>query len=512
MTLHEGHEITCDRGAISAGPIEAAQAGAAIFQQGGNAFDAAAAACLACAVLLPQQVDLGGYVTAAVLLEGSTGRVWSLDANTAAPSAATPNMFHPRPVRANPTTYLDINEREYGCTVANDANLYGPLSVSVPGFLAGVGLLSERWGQLPWPQILAPARDIVARGIPYARILADVLFKREALVRFPSTMQFLLPRGFDDLPAKDDVWHRPELLQTLDRLSSAGWRDLYTGELAHTIADFVTAQGGLLSREDMAAFEPRITEPLTGSYRNAQLHTAIAPNGGFSVLKALSDLEALTDSGHHPIPPDTDPLYWETMARVLTRMWTTRLADSPSPGTSPYGTAHISAADSSGNVVSITISQGGLFGSCLAVPGTGIILAHGMCRFEPRSGHANSPGPSKRPLNNVCPLLIRLPNREVAIGARGGRRIVSVAVQLAQRIIDLHATTRQAAEAPRIHTLTGNPIEISADFDPTVRHALEQSGHTLEVPDEVAGSAHGAEFFPATRTVRAGGNIWAAGI
>jgi gamma-glutamyltranspeptidase/glutathione hydrolase len=212
------------------------------------------------------------------------------------------------------------------------------------------------------------------------------------------------------------------------------------------------------------------------------------------------------------MPPDTDPLYWETMARVLNRMWTARLADSPNPGTSPYGTAHISAADSSGNVVSITISQGGLFGSCLAVPGTGIILAHGMCRFEPRPGHTNSPGPGKRPLNNVCPLLIRLPNRDVAIGVRGGRRIVSVSVQLAQRIIDFHATPRQAAEAPRIHTLTGNPIEISANFDPSLRDALEQRGHTLEVPDEVAGSAHGAEFFPATRTVRAGGTIWAAGI
>jgi gamma-glutamyltranspeptidase/glutathione hydrolase len=510
MTLHQGHEVTCDHGAISAGPIEAAQAGAAILQQGGNAFDAAAAACLACAVLQPQQVDLGGYVTAAVILEGRTSRVWSLDANTTAPSAATPDMFHTQPVRANPVTYLDINEREYGCTVANDANLYGPLAVSVPGFLAGVGVLSERWGQLPWPQILAPVRDIVARGIPYARILADVLFKREAIARFPSTMQFLLRHGFEHLPAEDDLWLRPELLQTLDRLSSAGWRDLYTGELAHTIADFVTSQGGLLSREDMAAFEPRITEPLTGSYRNAELHTAIAPNGGFSVLEALSDLGALTD--FEPIPADTDPLYWEIMARVLTRMWIARLADSPTPGTSPYGTAHVSAADSSGNVVSITISQGGLFGSCLTVPGTGIILAHGMCRFEPRSGHANSPGPSKRPLNNVCPLLIRLPNRDVAIGARGGRRIVSVSVQLAQRIIDFHATPRQAAEAPRIHTLTGNPIEISANFDPTLRHALEQRGHTLTVPDEFGGTSHGAEFFPATRTVHAGGSIWAAGV
>lgn len=505
-TIREGLEITCENGAVATGPAEAAQAGAAILAEGGNAFDAAAAACLACAVMQPQQIDLGGYVLAAVLREGATGRIWSVDANTTAPAAAAADMFRTHPVRSNPTTYLDINEREYGCTVEGDANIYGPLAVSVPGFIAGVGALSERWGQLPWPQIIAPARALVAAGIPYSRILSDVLFKREAIARYPSTLKFLLPDGFDHLPNSDALWLRPDLLRTLDRLATAGWRDFYTGELAHTIADFVVSQGGLLSREDMAAFEPRITDPLTGSYRNAQIHTAIAPNGGFSVLSALADLE------QQPMFPDTDPRYWDTMAKVLTRMWTERLANSPLPGTSPHGTMHIAAADRSGNIASVTVSQGGLFGSCLAVPGTGIMLAHGMCRFEPRPNHANSPGPSKRPLNNVCPLLIHLPDRDVAIGVRGGRRIVSVSVQLAQRIVDNEVTAYQAATAPRIHTLSGNPLEISADFDPAIREALDRSGYKTEIPDEVGGSAHAAEFFSATRTIRAGGNVWAAGV
>ncbi|HXS14220.1 MAG TPA: gamma-glutamyltransferase [Acidobacteriaceae bacterium] len=505
-TIREGLEITCENGAVATGPAEAAQAGAAILAEEGNAFDAAAAACLACAVMQPQQIDLGGYVLAAVLREGATGRIWSVDANTTAPAAAAADMFRTHPVRSNPTTYLDINEREYGCTVEGDANIYGPLAVSVPGFIAGVGALSERWGQLPWPQIIAPARALVAAGIPYSRILSDVLFKREAIARYPSTLKFLLPDGFDHLPNSDALWLRADLLRTLDRLATAGWRDFYTGELAHTIADFVVSQGGLLSREDMAAFEPRITDPLTGSYRNAQIHTAIAPNGGFSVLSALADLE------QQPMFPDTDPRYWDTMAKVLTRMWTERLANSPLPGTSPHGTMHIAASDRSGNIASVTVSQGGLFGSCLAVPGTGIMLAHGMCRFEPRPNHANSPGPSKRPLNNVCPLLIHLPDRDVAIGVRGGRRIVSVSVQLAQRIVDNEVTAYQAATAPRIHTLSGNPLEISADFDPAIREALDRSGYKTEIPDEVGGSAHAAEFFSATRTIRAGGNVWAAGV
>ena len=199
------------------------------------------------------------------------------------------------------------------------------------------------------------------------------------------------------------------------------------------------------------------------------------------------------------------------MAQTLQRMWTGRL-DSPPFGASPYGTTHVAAADSQGNLVSATISQGGLFGSCLAVPGTGIILGHGMCRFDPHPGLANSVGPGKRPLNNVCPLILRMPGRDVAIGARGGRRIVSVCVQMAQRIVDYGATAREAASAPRIHTLTGDPLEISANFDPAIRDALARAGYRIEVPSEVAGAAHGAEILHRTGEIRAGSNTSAAGI
>jgi gamma-glutamyltranspeptidase/glutathione hydrolase len=135
-----------------------------------------------------------------------------------------------------------------------------------------------------------------------------------------------------------------------------------------------------------------------------------------------------------------------------------------------------------------------------------------MCRFDPHAGHANAPGPGKRPLNNVCPMIIRLPDRDVAIGARGGRRIVSVCAQFVQRIVDFGATAYQAATAPRIHTLTGEPLEISKDFDPAIREALAALGHRIEIPAEVAGAAHGAEILRHTGMLRAGGNTWAAGI
>lgn len=503
MSRCEGVDILCDVGAVATGPVEAARAGAEILERGGNAIDAAAAACLACAVMEPQAIDLGGYALAAVVLEGRTGRVWSVDANTVAPAAATPDMFQTVPSKPGRAT---VNELEYGCSVVDQANFYGPLAVSVPGFLGGVGAMWERWGQLRWSDIIEPARTLVENGIPYSLVSKDVAFKREAILRYPSTTDLLLPKGRSRQTPDEHIWMRPELARTLDRLAKAGWRDFYSGQIGRAIADFVLAQGGILTRSDMAGFEPAITEPCSGGYHGAEVHTAVPPNGGFSVLEALTALEPQTQLS------DADPLFWQRMATVLVRMWTSRLADSPICRGSDHGTAHVSAADSSGNLVSATITQGGLFGSCLAVPGTGIILGHGMCRFDPHAGLSNSPGPQKRPLNNLCPLLIRTKNRDIAIGTRGGRKIVSVAAQMAQCIIDCEATVYQAASAPRMHTVVGTPLELSSNFDPGIRHELERAGFKTEIPDEVAGAAHGAELLRAERKIRAGGNIWAAGI
>ena len=491
----EGVSINCQRGAVATGPAEGAGAGASLFERGGNAMDAAAGACLACAVMEPQAVDLGGYVLAAVVLEGATGRVWSVDANAVAPAAARADMSRILPVRDGKP---GINELEYGCSVQDDANVYGPLSVAVPGFLGGVGAIWERWGRLKWPEIVAPARALVETGLPFSRIREAVELKREVIARYPSTAALLLDSS--------DPWLRPELARTLDRLASAGWRDFYSGQIGRAIADFATSQGGILTREDMASFAPRITEPCSGTYRTAVLHTAIAPNGGFSVLSALHGLD------RQPVLPGDSLEYWQRTAEALKRMWTERLAGPPRCGASPHGTVHVAAVDREGNIVSATISQGGWFGSCLAVPGTGIILGHGMCRFDPHPGLDNSPGAGKRPLNNVCPLIIRAPDRDVAIGARGGRRIVSVSVQMAQRIVDYGAGVYEAAAAPRMHTLTGDPIEVSANFIPAIREAISRSGYRIEVPAEVAGAAHGAEILHPSGALRAGGNTWAAGI
>ena len=496
----EGTEVVATNGVIATGPAEAARVGARIFEQGGGAADAVAAAALACAVLEPQAVDLGGYVAAAVVLYGKTGEVSCIDANSVAPAAAHERMYRILPRRSGKP---GINELEYGCSVRDDANVYGPRSVAVPGFVAGVGTLWERFGRMMnWAHIVRPAQDLVENGLTYEGVHDAIVAKRDAIARFPSTAEILLPQG--RLPQPRQRWNRKDLGMSLAHLAGHGWRSFYNGELGQTIGDFVESQRGILTRRDMYGFSPRVAETLPGIYRNAEIYTAFPPNGGFSVVSALNELAGLD------VLRDDDPRYWHSMAGVLRQMWRERLGDSL-PRATPHGTIHLAAADSHGTLVSMTISQGGLFGSCLAVPGTGIILGHGMCRFDPHPRRENSPGAGKRPLNNVCPLIIRTPERDIAIGARGGRRIVSVCVQLAQRIVDFEATSLEAATAPRIHTL-GDTLEVSGNFDPEMRSALAAMGHHIETPEEVAGAAYGAEILKATGELRAGGNTWAVGV
>ncbi|MBI3208351.1 MAG: gamma-glutamyltransferase [Candidatus Solibacter usitatus] len=510
----QGKGITAKRGVVSANPARAADIGARMLEAGGNAMDAAAAACLAGCVLQPYSTDIGGYVASGVVLEARTGKIWSIDSNSVATAAARPGMFEVLAMRSGAK---DTNENEYGCSVRGDANVYGPLAVGVPGCLAGIGILSERWGKLKWARLLEPLQTAVSDGFPFGTIAAAVASRAKQIERFPASKQHLMPAG--RLPDAAEIWRRPGMEKTLARLSSAGWRDLYEGELGRQIADHIQSMGGILSRKDMASFQPRVGEPHSLRLGSAAIHTAIVPNGGVSSLSAMAMLDKL------PRREPGDPMYWHGMMEVLKLVWRDRiqfLADgvaaerflseayiaekvrtllakpgfvdsTPGPTPNPTsGTIHISTADSEGNLVSITISHGGAFGSCVTVPGTGITLGHGMCRFDPHPGLPNSPGPGKRPLNNVCPSIMRLPERDIAVGLSGGRRIVSVQTTTCSHLLR-GMTAQQAVDAGRIHTEGYQPVEMSKAMPDAIVRELERMGHKLKTAANIGSSVNIAE-------------------
>jgi len=520
----EGKSVEAKRGAIAVNPREAALAGAAIFSEGGNAFDAAAAAALAVCVVTPQMVDVGGYVAAAVVRDGKSGKIFSVDSNSVAPAAARADMYRVLPLRKGAR---GTNENEYHCSVEGDVNVNGPLAVGVPGTMAGIGTLWAKWGKLKWARIVKPARDLVENGFAYGAV-ANAVAAKAAVIRTmaPAAAHFFLD---GQLPKPTDRWRRPGMEKTLARLEAAGWEDLYRGEIGRAIADYVQSIGGILTREDMARFKPRVTEPYAATYRGSKHYHAILSNGGLSVLGALGMLESLE------LPGRDDPSYWHLLAEVLKLAWRDRLQylgdgapverllskdyaagrvetlrrfpesvdrlPGPEAATSP-GTTHLSAADAEGNIVSMTFSHGGSFGSCVMVPGYGITLGHGMCRFDPRPGLANSVAPFKRPLNNVAPSIIETNGRLIAAGLAGGRRIINVATGLALALT-AGGSPLDAVTAPRLHTEGFEPIETDRV------EGLDRLGHTVKKA-AVGGVANVAEFTKAG--LRAAGNTVAAGV
>jgi gamma-glutamyltranspeptidase/glutathione hydrolase len=513
-------EVASDRGVVSAWPRQASAIGAELIAAGGNAMDAAAAAALACCVTRPEMTGIAGYLLAAVVLDGSTGAVSALDSSSTAPAGAHAAMYDVGPPRKSP---IGINEDEYLCSVGEDANLYGGSSVATPGVLAGIGALWEQWGTLPWSSIVEPSIALVERGIPYAELTVRMLAEMApVLATHPEAARVLMPEG--SIPDVGDVWRRPDMAETLRQICDHGWRHGYDGELAERIVDAVQADGGVLTMSDMANFAPRISEPYRTTFRDAEVFGPTLPSGAITSLQILNLLDTL------PVKSDDTVEYWHQLAEVLKFGWRDRLMslgdpdfvdvdverilskadaldrterlrndprgidDSPlDPSESRHGTLHLSSSDSSGNVVALTLTHGAAFGSCLAVPGTGVILGHGMSRLDPRAGRPNSISGGKRPLNNVAPMITRTKERAVATGLPGGRRIVSVAAQLAQRLVDYEASALAAVTAPRMH-VTHWGVELSDSVDPELVDGLRAAGHNVQVVADVGGSAHAAEF------------------
>lgn len=537
--MREGKEITVSRGAVATEAPQAARIGARILERGGNAMDAAAAACLALGVVMPYYVDVGGYACSGVVLEGAKGKVWSLDSNSTAPAAANECMYE---VMTKVPGKVGLNENEYDCSVKDDANIYGPRAAAPPGFMGGVGMLWEKWGRLKWPEIVEPSIALVLDGFPYDENAIEIERRLPVIRRYETTLSMVMPAG--KLPKAGDIWRRPDLDKTLERLASAGWRDYYEGELGRRIGDYIESVGGVMTRADMAAFQPRVTEPLVSWFRGAQVYGPILPNGSLSAMQILNMLDCFD-----PLPID-DVRYWHQTAEILKLGWRDRLRYLADPDfvvvpaarllsrdyaagrveilrnfpahvdrlgplqttANPHGTANVSAADAEGNLVAVTLTQGNPFGTCITVPGTGFTIGHGMCRFDPRPGLPNSIAPGKRPLNNLCSILLRVAGRDIALGMQGGRRMISVIPQVAQRMVDLGMSPQQAAASPRIHTMGFEPIECEISPPFPFLEELRRAGHEVRPVEEVGRTVHAAELFHASRQIRAGGSTFAAGV
>jgi gamma-glutamyltranspeptidase/glutathione hydrolase len=473
----------------------ASEAGLRVLRAGGNAVDAAVATAFALSVVAPSTAGIGGYGGCLVAsLAGRAGPI-AVDFTSVAPAAAREDMYG----ITSPQTLA----------VAGDANVFGGRAVDVPGVVAGLVHAHSRFGRLALTSVVEPAVEAAAEGFPVDDWLglkvAEVLMPRAA--RFPDTLRLFAPDGLP--PRRGEVMRNPELARVIARIGREGAEAFYRGEVAHAIVTAVRADGGCLALEDLAGYRVEEHAPVHASYRGYTVFTPGLPTGGLTVLQMLRVLDGMSpptagdDAALAHALVETAKVCWrerllrygdprcvpvdptveisETLVASLRDRVVAGMA-APAPGEviAPdpvVGTAHLCTADAAGNVVSLTLTHGGSFGSLLSVPGTGIVLGHGLSRFDPRPGRANSIAPGKRPLHNMSPLILyRDGAPALCLGGAGGRTIPNNLVHMVVRLIDLGAGLEEAMAASRVHVETAEPVAVEVGGE-AVAEGLRRFGH-----------------------------------
>ena len=466
-----------------------ARVGARVLERGGNAVDAAVATAFAMTVVEPFMSTIAGSGTMLVH-DAKKGETVALDFNGCAPMRAHASMFRlttgiSRGLFAWPNVEGAANER-------------GWLAPAVPGSVAGLSQALERYGTIELSDAIRPAIELARGGfiadwyqaLSTARQLEELAGAGEAgrVYLRNGRSVYRPPTGMEE----GDRSTYPDLARSLELIARDGPSAFYRGEIAQTIHDAMAAHGGLITRDDLAAYSVRVSPPLMGSYRGLELAFAPGATGGVTALEILNVLEqfpktavgwhtpgglnlralavrrAFADRFEHLGDPAVIQAPWDRLvskayarevAAELRRRRPARRGGRREPidalGASAAGgdcTTHISVVDRHRNMVALTHTAVSLFGSMVVVPGTGILLNNGMIWFNPEAGRPNSVAPGKRALVNMVPVLgFKQGEPYLTLGAPGGRRIVSAIPQVIATLVDSGCDLQAAIEAPRLH-------------------------------------------------------------
>ncbi len=487
---------------------EATSVGVDILQQGGNAIDAAVAAAFALAVAYPEAGNLGGG--GFIVFRPAEGDAFALDFREKAPLAATRDM------------YLDAAGELTG------ESLRGHKASGVPGSVMGLWEAHQRFGRLDWAALVEPA-IVLARGFELSEELASSLRGAERrLGGFESSRATFFASGAP--PSAGATFAQPDLARTLERIRDEGPDGFYRGETADLIAAEMARGNGLISREDLAAYEAVWREPITFEYRGYTVHSMAPPSSGGATLaltahmletydlaavgwhssqmihllaetwkRAYADRnEALADSDFVSVPLDRmlSREYATGRAATISPTRATPSADlGPALGVAEGNeTTHLSVVDEEGNAVALTTTLNSLYGSGVTVGGAGFLLNNEMDDFAARPGSPNQFGlvqgeqnaiePGKRMLSAMSPTVVEDPDGELflVLGTPGGPTIISTVFQVLVNAIDFGMGLTQAVNAPRVHHqhLPDVLMYESGGLAPAVVDSLRALGHALD--------------------------------
>jgi gamma-glutamyltranspeptidase / glutathione hydrolase len=516
--------VTTSGGVVAADHAEAAEAGARVLAAGGNAVDAAVATALALGVVNPTSSGVGGGGFALVFL-AREGVVHAVDFREVAPAAAEPSLF---------TEPL--------------ASRRGGLAVGVPGELAGLELMIDRWGTRSWRRAVAPAIRLARDGFSVSQFFTRAAVAMEE--SFAEGQAFAAMRAFLGGLATGATLTRPSLAATLATIAAEGARAFYRGALADELVATVRDGGGVMTADDLARYRAIEREPLWGTWRGYKLATMPLPSsGGVVLLEALAILDAtgidlaalgpgsaayfhvinevlahafadrarlLGDTGGAAaaIPRMLDPARLAALAKRVDLgkpqphdRYGGELGGSGGGASGPaldlddHGTSHLCVVDAEGNAVALTSTVNGYFGSGLLTPG-GVVLNNQIDDFSLASGvpnmfglvqsDENLVGGGKRPLSSMSPTLVfdATGTKVVAcVGGSGGPRIISATLQVLIGALALGLDAAEAVGAPRIHQQwTPAPISVYAEVAPDTVAALKKLGHEVVVRTTGEGS------------------------
>jgi gamma-glutamyltranspeptidase/glutathione hydrolase len=475
------HPQIADNGMVAAQEAVAAEVGAEILRQGGNAVDAAVAVGFALAVTHPQAGNLGGGGFMLIALAKEKKAI-AIDYREMAPLAATRDMF--------------LNAEG---AVDEDKARYSHASAGVPGTVAGLLHALEKYGTLPRDKVLAPAIRLARDGVTVSRDLAYAMAKNsDRFAKDPSSVAYF--QHPDRRPWQaGEIWRQPDLATTLTAIAEKGRAGFYEGWVADAIAAEMQKGNGTITREDLAAYQVIEREPVRGTYRGFEVVSMPPPSsGGAHLIQMLNILEgydlkalghnsadyihrlveamrrAYADRAEHMGDPEfhAEPLRQLTAksyaaglrAGIDVKKASQSAAIGPGKFIAREGeqTTHFSVMDRQGNAVANTYTLNFAFGGGYSVEGAGFLLNNEMDDFSAKpgvpnaygliGGEANAIAPRKRPLSSMSPtILLRDSEPILATGSPGGSTIITVVLQTLLNVVDFDMNVMEATAAPRIH-------------------------------------------------------------
>lgn len=521
LSAQKYHPVKANKGlVVSAHPL-ASQAGLDILKKGGNAIDAAVAVGFALQSVFPIAGNIGGGGFAVVRTKD--GEVYSLDFRETAPLKSEKNMYI-----VNDTVHSELSKK-------------GALAAGVPGTVDGLEKLHQRFGKLSWKTVMQPSIDLAKEHrITQSEAIDRSAFTRD-LSRFEGTRKIFVKKNEWKT---NDVFQQPDLVETLTRISENGSKEFYEGKTADLIVETMKKFGGIISHEDLKIYKSKWRQPLKGTYHDLEIYSMNMPSSGGTILiQSLNMLEnfnldtlgfnssntihlvssvlqkSYSDRAYFMGDPDfvsvpVDTLISKNYANKRINDFNWKYHSSSStvkhgniPKIESEETTHYSVADAEGNIVSITYTLNGAFGSFLVVDGAGFLLNNEMDDFSVQPGFPNSYGliggesnsisPQKRMLSSMTPTIILKKGKPfMVVGTPGGSTIPTTVLQVILDVYHFGMSVQAAVNAPRFHyqwipdLIYYEKNAINSD----ALNSLKQKGYHLEERKNTSGRCEAILF------------------